>query len=176
MAHELTGALQQALWIGDLGTAKESDIDMMAEGIDIAECRVTDARGGMAVVQQLSDIVAAAAHDLKPALGDRPQLTGMVVHPGGDRGIALDGTGEPHDSAYASYSDAERGKRLQRPGVRGTANSFLHLDYFSTSRMFRPPIFEGSIVASCSIEVPSRSCSRRKSSAFVKDLTRITNP
>lgn len=77
MAHELTGALQQALWIGDLGTAKESDIDMMAEGIDIAECRVTDARGGMAVVQQLSDIVAAAAHDLKPALGDRPQLTGI---------------------------------------------------------------------------------------------------
>src|SRR5262245_56963270 len=45
MAHELAGAFQQVLGIGNLGSAKEPDIDVSFEGIDIGECRVTYTRG-----------------------------------------------------------------------------------------------------------------------------------
>ena len=75
MAHELASSFQQALGIGNLGAAKEPDVDVSFEGIDIAECCITDARGRMAVMQQLSNIVAAPAQDLEPALRDRSQLS-----------------------------------------------------------------------------------------------------
>ena len=51
MAHELASAFQQALGIGNLGATKEPDIDVSFEGIDIGECRVTDTRGRMAIMQ-----------------------------------------------------------------------------------------------------------------------------
>src|SRR5207253_11004471 len=51
MAHELASAFQQALGIGNLGATKEPDINVSFEGIDIGECRITYARGRMAIMQ-----------------------------------------------------------------------------------------------------------------------------
>ena len=51
MPHELAGTFQQALRIGNLGAAKEPDIDVSFEGIDISEGRITNACGRMAIVQ-----------------------------------------------------------------------------------------------------------------------------
>src|SRR5437660_7503477 len=51
MAHELASAFQQALGIGNLGATKEPDIDVSSERIDIRECRITYARGRMAIMQ-----------------------------------------------------------------------------------------------------------------------------
>src|SRR5262245_21203786 len=58
MTHELASAFQQTLGIGDLGAAKEPDIDMSLECIDITKCRIRHACGRMAIVQQLSNVVA----------------------------------------------------------------------------------------------------------------------
>jgi len=90
VAHELASAFQQPLGIGKLGATKEPDIDMTCEGIDIGECRITDTRGRMAIMQQLSNIVSAVAHGLKPAPRDRPQFTRMLTHPDVDSRISLD--------------------------------------------------------------------------------------
>ena len=97
MAHELASAFQQALRIANLGAAKEPDIDVSREGIDIGECRITYTRGRMAIMQQLSNIVSAVAHKLKPVLRDCPQITGMLIHPTIDSRILLDRTGETHE-------------------------------------------------------------------------------
>jgi len=51
MTHELASAFQQAVWIGQLGATKKSDIDVSSEGVDIGECRVSYAGGRMAVMQ-----------------------------------------------------------------------------------------------------------------------------
>src|SRR5262249_9697857 len=102
MAHELAGALQQALGIGKLGAAKETDIDVISEGIDVRERRIADTRGRVAIVQYLANIVSAAAHDGKPALRDHPQLARMLLHPALDRWIALDRTGEPEKLAHGN--------------------------------------------------------------------------
>ena len=92
------------LGIGKLGATKEPDIDVSCEGIDIGECRITYTRGRMAIMQQLSNIVSAVAHDLKPALRDRPQFTRMLMHPDFDRRIALDRSGKPQKPAHVDVS------------------------------------------------------------------------
>ena len=51
VAHELAGTFEQAIGISDVGAAKEADIDVRCEGIDVGECRVADTGGRMAVVQ-----------------------------------------------------------------------------------------------------------------------------
>ena len=45
-------AFQQALRISNLGATKEPNIDMSFEGIDIAECRITYARGRMVALAE----------------------------------------------------------------------------------------------------------------------------
>jgi len=95
VAHELASALQQPTRIRNLRAAKEAYIDVIPEGVDIGECRITDTRVRMAIVQQLSNIVSAIAHDLKPALRNRPQFTGVLTHPDFDSGISLHRAGEP---------------------------------------------------------------------------------
>src|ERR1700720_1317198 len=97
MAHIPASAFQQAAWIGKLGAAKEPDIDVTCEGINVGECCISYTRCRMAIVQYLSNIVSAVAHDLKPALRDRPQLTRMLVHPDFDSWISLDRIGESHE-------------------------------------------------------------------------------
>ncbi|MGI9086854.1 MAG: hypothetical protein ACR2HH_03790 [Chthoniobacterales bacterium] len=51
MAHELAGSFQEAVGIGNLSATKETDIHVSAEGVDVAEGRITYARGWMAIVQ-----------------------------------------------------------------------------------------------------------------------------
>ena len=46
MAHELAGAYQQALGIGNLGATKEPDIDVSFEGIDIGADSYTKCNTG----------------------------------------------------------------------------------------------------------------------------------
>jgi hypothetical protein len=103
MAHELARAFQQAKGIGYHRAAKEPDIDVSFECIDIGECRVSDTRGRMAIVQQLSNIVSTVAHNLKPALRDRPQFAGMLMHPNVDRWISPDRTWEPKKLAHGDF-------------------------------------------------------------------------
>jgi hypothetical protein len=95
MAHELAAAFQQAGGIGELGATKEPNIDVGLERIDIGECCVIQTHGRMAIVQQLANIFSASAHDLEPALRDRPQFARMLVHPDVDSWISLEGTWEP---------------------------------------------------------------------------------
>ena len=75
MAHELASACQQVLGIGNLRAAKEPDVDVRFEGIDIGESRIFYTRGRVAVMQQFSDILAAVAHELKPSLCNHSQST-----------------------------------------------------------------------------------------------------
>ena len=51
MAHEPARAFQQAFRIVYLGATKETDVDVIPESIDVAKCRITNARSGMAVMQ-----------------------------------------------------------------------------------------------------------------------------
>src|SRR5262245_27788104 len=97
MPHTLAGAFQKAFRISNLGTTKEPDIDVIFEGIDVAECRITYTGGRSVIMQQLSNIVPAVAHDFKPLLRDRPQFTGMLMHPELDCKISLGRSGKPHE-------------------------------------------------------------------------------
>jgi hypothetical protein len=51
MAHKLARAFQQTLRIGNLRTSKEPDIHVSAERVDVSECRVSDTRRWMTVMQ-----------------------------------------------------------------------------------------------------------------------------
>src|SRR5690606_12832350 len=71
MAHELARAFQQAFRIGNLGTSKESDVDVSFEGVHVNEGGPAYAGSRMPIMQQLSNIVSASADDLEPVLRDR---------------------------------------------------------------------------------------------------------
>ena len=66
MAHELSGTFQQAIRIIDFCAIEESDIDVSGEGVDITERKIVSACRGMAIMQNLPNIVSATAHDLEP--------------------------------------------------------------------------------------------------------------
>jgi hypothetical protein len=90
VAHELSGALQQAGRIWQRCAVKEPDVDVRGEYIDIAEGRISQTCNRTAVVQKLPDFVAALSHHLKPLMRDSSQFTGMRFHPRIDGGITLD--------------------------------------------------------------------------------------
>src|SRR5687767_7264022 len=128
MAHELAGAFQQALRIGNLGAQKKPDIDVSREGIYIGECRITDTRGRLVIVQQLSNIVSAVAHDLEPALRDRGQFIRLLAPPGFDRRISPHRTRKPHQSAHITACSRRRPGTPERssrtaPSRSGTLNA-----------------------------------------------------
>src|SRR4051794_12214827 len=104
MAHELASAFQQALRIGNLGAAKETNVDVRFEGIHVGKGGVADTRGRMAIMQQLSNVVSAAAHGLKPAARDRAQSIPMLVHPDLDRGVSLNGGSKSEKLAHSGVS------------------------------------------------------------------------
>jgi hypothetical protein len=70
VTHKLTCAFQQTLRIGNFGTAKESDIHVRFENVDVPECRVSYTRRRMAIMQQFSHIISTLAHNPKPMLRD----------------------------------------------------------------------------------------------------------
>lgn len=81
VAHELASAFQERVRIGKLCSAKEADIDVSLEGIDIAEGRITDAGGGMPIMHEFAHVISAGPHDVEPALRDRAQGAGVAAHP-----------------------------------------------------------------------------------------------
>jgi|SRR6516164_10003349 len=109
MAHELASALQNTMGISNLSATKEPDIDVRFEYVDIAKCRIIYARSRMTVMQYLSNVVSASAHDLKPALCDLYQLTGMFVHPVLDRWISLNRSRKPHQLRHGDFIDVGNG-------------------------------------------------------------------
>ena len=117
MTHEFAAAFQQALGIRHRRTTKESDIDMSCERIDIGECRIADTGGRMTVVQQFSTIFSAPPHELEPLPRDRAQFTGLLIHPGLDRRIPLERTGEPQKAVHANFTSTLHHK-LVIPGCR----------------------------------------------------------
>jgi hypothetical protein len=102
MAHELSITVQHTVRVGNLSAPEEPDIDVSCEHIDVAECRIIYTRSRMTVRQQLSNVVSAGAHDVKPALCDYSKLTGTFVHPNLDRWISLNRIWEPHKLAHGN--------------------------------------------------------------------------
>ena len=66
VAHELASALQQAIWIGDLGATEEPDVDVSFEGVDIGECPILYTSGRMAIMQQFAYIISTIADNVEP--------------------------------------------------------------------------------------------------------------
>jgi hypothetical protein len=73
---------------------------MSLERIDISERRVRHACHRTTVVQQFTDIGAAAAHALKPCPRHQPVRIGELGEPGLDLRIAPDCTGEPQQIVH----------------------------------------------------------------------------
>ena len=109
MAHELASALQNTMGIRNLSAPKESDVNVIFEHVDVAKCRITYTRSRVTVMQYLSNVVSACAHDLKPALCDFYQLTGMFVHPVLDRWISLNRSRKPHQLGHGDFIDVGNG-------------------------------------------------------------------
>lgn len=100
MPHALAASLQKTGRVVERRPVEEADVHMRAEGVDIAERGVPDAGRGMAVLQKLANIGAAAAHLLEPWLGDPPQLVVRRGKPGVDLGVAPGGGGEAEEIAH----------------------------------------------------------------------------
>ena len=116
MTHKLASAFQQTLWIGNFGTAKEPDIHVRFENVDVPECRVSYACRRMAIMQQFSHIISTLAHNLKPAPRDDTQFPCMRFHPGLDGWITLNRTREPQELTHDRYT---RNRVWEEFGVLG---------------------------------------------------------
>ena len=104
MAHELSGAFQQAARIREFRTTEEPYVDVSSERVDIGEASVRHARRRVAVVQQLSHIAPTSAHDVEPGPRDLPQLPRVFLHPGIYGGVSLDRAGEAQKPIHAAKS------------------------------------------------------------------------
>ncbi len=100
MAHQLAGTFQNALRVGNLSASKESDIDVRLKGIDVSECRVSDACRRMTVVQAFSYVVPALTHGLKPILRNFAQFAGVLSQPFINGRITPGRIGESKESAH----------------------------------------------------------------------------
>lgn len=77
MAHTLARAFEKARRIFEPGAKEKPDIDVLPEGIDLAESSIPDASPGMAVVQELAHVVAEVPHEVEP----RPRHAAEVERP-----------------------------------------------------------------------------------------------
>jgi hypothetical protein len=110
VTHKLACAFQQTLRIGNFGTSKEPDIHVRFENVDVPECRVSDTRRRMAIMQQFSHIISTLTHNPKPMLRDYTQVPRMRLHPGLDGWITLNRTEEPQELIHDRYTKAECGE------------------------------------------------------------------
>jgi len=97
VTHKFACAFQQAFRIGNFGTAKEPNIYVSLEGVDVSECCVTDTRRRMTIMQQFPHILSTLAHNPKPTPRDYTQVPFMPLHPGLDGWITLNRTNEPQE-------------------------------------------------------------------------------
>lgn len=89
MTHKLAVAFQNTFRVGNLSAPKESDVDVVLEGIDVSKCRVSDAGRWMTIVQALSNVVPALTHGLKPIFCNVAQFTRLRSQPCIDGWIPL---------------------------------------------------------------------------------------
>jgi hypothetical protein len=90
VAHEFAGAFEDTGGIWKCGSLKKSDVYVRGENIDVRERHISQACDGAAIVHQFADLVAAAAHYLKPVLRDGTEVGGLFLQPCVDGGIMLD--------------------------------------------------------------------------------------
>jgi hypothetical protein len=114
VTHVLASAFEQASRIGKLSAAKEANVDVSIEDANVGECRILDTGGGIAIVQQLVNVVSTVAHDLKPAPGDCSQLAGAPVKPGINSRIPPDGTSESEELAHGDQVTMPHQQRADR--------------------------------------------------------------
>src|ERR1700745_625126 len=102
MAHELSGALQQADRIGQRCALKETHVNVRSEDIDVAEGRISQTGNRTAVMQELPDFVPAFSHHAKPVMRDGSQFTCMLSRPSIDGGSPLDSAVESQRFRFSS--------------------------------------------------------------------------
>jgi hypothetical protein len=120
--HALAGALQQACRVFEGGPVEEPDVHVSAEGVDVRERRVFHAGRGMAVVQPLANVGAAAAHPLEPWPGDPPQRVAGPGEPGVDVGVSPHGAREAEYLAHRPRLAARRAMS-SRPGAQAESRA-----------------------------------------------------
>jgi hypothetical protein len=95
MPQAFSGAFEKVGPVGERRSMEEPDIHVSAEGVDIGKCGVFHTGDGMAVVQELANVRATAAHALKPWLRHPSQLVVGFTEPHVNATISLNGAGEP---------------------------------------------------------------------------------
>ncbi len=88
MPHSFAGAFQKACRVVERRPIEEADIYMRTEGVDVPKRRVVHTRRGMAILQKFANVGSAAAHLLKPWLGDPSQLVVRLGKPSVDAGVS----------------------------------------------------------------------------------------
>src|SRR6202158_4241621 len=101
MAHELTGALQQAGRIRQRCALKEPHVYVRSEYIDVAEGSISQTCNRTAVMQKLPNFVPAFSHHLKPLMRDASQFACMLFHPRIDGEIPLDSAVESQQFRFS---------------------------------------------------------------------------
>jgi hypothetical protein len=104
MAHEFTGALQQAYRVRQRCTVKEPHVYVRSEYVDVAEGRISQTCNRTAVMQKFPNFVPAFSHHLKPLARDVSQSTCMLFHPRINGGIALDSSVESQQFRFQRRS------------------------------------------------------------------------
>jgi len=98
MAHALARALEKSSGIVETGAEEKTDVDVRRESIDVAESSIADAGCGMAVVQELADIVAEVAHEVEPRPRHAAKVGRLRLEPPVNGRVVLDGALEPQQS------------------------------------------------------------------------------
>ena len=73
---------------------EEADVDVVPEHVDIRERGIVDAHGGMVIVQQLADVVAALPHAREPCPRNRAEIARALLQPRVDGRVALQSSGK----------------------------------------------------------------------------------
>jgi hypothetical protein len=93
--HVLSGSFEQPTGIGKVRAQEEAYVDVRRKRIDVSERRVAYARGGMAVMQQLTHVLTALTHALVPRTRNRAKPGCSALEPCIDRRVSLHRTRKP---------------------------------------------------------------------------------
>lgn len=89
MTHEFACSLERSVGTIKLGTAKESDVDVLAKGVYVRKARIPKTRCWMAVVKKFGHVVAARTDHVEPKLGDFTQFAVTSSEPRLNSCVAL---------------------------------------------------------------------------------------
>lgn len=102
MPHPFAGAFQETGRVIERCPEEEADIDMRREGIDVGKGGIAHARRGMAIMQKLANVRAAAAHLFEPRQSEAPQSVIAVRKPSINAWVSPNGTGEAHERVHGA--------------------------------------------------------------------------